>query len=188
MDTRSLAIVGVVAVVVIAAIAIGYGFMHKDNPDEVTDGINYYGNGGVTDSGKAVFGVKESHIVAANRFSKDGALFDSWNTMADGSGDTYLPGYDIDYEDGTSIKLYAIWFGEGHLSDAASSECVSATCNGQALSGISPAELPSTGEAVVPTASEATEGQILMGDGGKAEETVIDSEQSAFLDVSPEKP
>ncbi len=188
MDTRSLAIVGVVAIVVIAAIAIGYTVLHKDNPDEVSDGINYYGNGGVTDSGKDVFGVKGSHIVAANRFSKEGATFDSWNTEADGSGDTYLPGTDIDYTDGTSIRLYAIWFEEGNLSDAVSSECSSAACTGQSPSGIGPAELPSTGEAVVPTASEATEGQALMGDDGKAEETVIDGAQSAFLDVSPEKP
>lgn len=46
MSNKTLVIVGIVAVVAIAAVAIGFGFKGDDNQDEVTTGVNYYGNGG----------------------------------------------------------------------------------------------------------------------------------------------
>jgi hypothetical protein len=41
--------------------------------------------------------------------TRTGFTFSRWNTVADGSGTNYGPGYTTTYAGGASITLYAIW-------------------------------------------------------------------------------
>ncbi len=177
MNTKLLAIIGVVAVVAIAAIAIGYSLMKNDNHDEVTDGVNYYGNGG-TWNGKDVYGIT-SHEVSKNFFEKEGALFDSWNTKADGSGTKYQPGDKIDYKDGTSVRLYAIWDTNSHIlmyNALFGTGSFDVSYNGKVLDSMEQIKF-SSNEITLTVTSTSTGGKMVaMGD-GKFEYRTINGEK-----------
>ncbi len=160
MSSKTLVIVGIVAVVAIAAIAIGFGLKGDNNQDEVTDGVNYYGNGGTTSDGKTVFGLT-SHTVFQNLFTKDDARFDSWNTKSDGTGTTYHPGDNIDYKDGTSVRLYAIWDTSAYLTCYGVAENITLTYNGQTLSAFSSIKLPSSGEVTLAITYNTVHGKVV---------------------------
>ncbi len=160
MSNKTLVIVGIVAVVAIAAVAIGFGFKGDNNQDEVTTGVNYYGNGGLTSDGKAVFGLT-SHTVFQNLFTKDDARFDSWNTKSDGTGTTYHPGDNIDYRDGSSVRLYAIWDTGAYLTCTGIADNITLTYNGQTLSLLGSIKLPASGEAVITVTYKNVEGKVV---------------------------
>ena len=160
MSNKTLVIVGIVAVVAIAAVAIGFGFKGDDNQDEVTTGVNYYGNGGQTSDGKTVFGLT-SHTVFQNLFTKDDARFDSWNTKSDGTGTIYHPGDNIDYRDGSSVRLYAIWDEGAYLTCTGIADNITLTYNGQTLSLLGSIKLPASGEAVITVTYKNVEGKVV---------------------------
>ncbi len=172
MSNKTLVIVGIVAVVAIAAVAIGFGFNGGNNQDEVTNGVNYYGNGGSTSSGNTVFGLT-SHTVSQNLFSKDDARFDSWNTKSDGTGTTYRPGDNIDYKDGTSVRLYAIWDTGAYLTCSGVAENITLTYNGQTLSTLSSIKLPAGGEATIAITYKSAEGKVVQMTDSIIEQRVI---------------
>lgn len=176
MSNKTLVIVGIVAVVAIAAVAIGFGFKGDNNQDEVTTGVNYYGNGGVTSDGKTVFGLT-SHTVFQNMFTKDDARFDSWNTKSDGTGTTYNPGDEIDYKDGTSVKLYAIWDEGAYLICTGIANNITLTYNGQTLSVYGSIKLPSSGEAVITITYKNVEGKVVQMTDTMLGQMVIDGDK-----------
>ncbi len=54
------------------------------------------------------FSVGETIVLAeADLFEREGYTISSWNTMADGSGDSFAPGFT--FEGGVSLTLYAQW-------------------------------------------------------------------------------
>jgi len=69
--------------------------------------ITYHGNGGVTDDYMDSY-VSEGGDIADNLFHKASSVFVSWNTKADGLGDTYTPGAEIPANCAT-LDLYAAW-------------------------------------------------------------------------------
>ena len=74
--------------------------------------LSFDGNGGTgTAPDDAVVGVGTSYTMPSNPFSKTGYSFGGWNTKDDGSGSNYSAGtsYELDYEDGDEITLYAKW-------------------------------------------------------------------------------
>ncbi len=160
MSNKTLVIVGIVAVVAIAAVAIGFGLNGDKNQDEVTDGVNYYGNGGTTLDGKSVVG-STSHDVSPNFFEKEGAYFNYWNTKSDGTGTTYYPGNKIDYKDGTSVRLYAIWDEGAYLTCTGIADNITLTYNGQTLSLLGSIKLPASGEAVITVTYKNVEGKVV---------------------------
>ncbi len=176
MNTKTLALVGIVAVVAIAAIAIGLGFQGNNNQDEVTDGVNYYGNGGTTSDGKGVFGMT-SHTVFQNLFTKDDARFDSWNTKSDGTGTTYYPGDTIDYKDGTSVRLYAIWDTGAHLTCSGVTSNIKITYNGQTLSTYGSIKLPSSGEVTLTITYNTVQGKVVKTSDTRLAQMVISGDK-----------
>ncbi len=82
--------------------------------------VNYNANGG-TGNMAAGTGVQfVGYTVLDNAFTRQGYTFTGWNTKADGTGDDYAPGDNLENMDGegeliaTSITLYAQWAeGEG---------------------------------------------------------------------------
>ncbi len=172
MNAKSLAIIGIVAVVAIAAIAIGYSLTNNDNHDEVTDGVNYYGNGGTYD-GKDVYGIS-SHTVSENLFKKEGATFESWNTKADGSGKTYMPGDKIDYD--KSVRLYAIWYEGGYLRCSGVADNITLTCNGQTLTLLDAIKLPAGGEVTVTITYSTAQGKIFLYGDNTLEQRIINGD------------
>ncbi len=184
MNTKSLAIVVVVAVVVIAAVAIAFSLKGNDNHDEVTDGVNYYGNGGTWD-GKDVYAIT-SHKVSENFFKKEGALFDSWNTKADGSGTKYQPGDKIDYKDGTSVRLYAIWDTNSHIlmyNALAGTGSFSVSYNGKVLDSMEQIKFSSNEISLTVTTASTGGKMVAMGD-GKFEYRTINGEKVSHPYIS----
>ena len=103
MNTKTVAI-AIVAVVVVIAAAGAVVVMNGENQV----GVIYDGNGGVTSDGKSSSLITD-HTVQKCTFTKDGSKFVSWNTKADGTGKTYVPGDSISYPDNGNVKLYAQW-------------------------------------------------------------------------------
>ncbi len=111
MSTKTLLIAGIVVVVVIAAaavVALGMG-EEETHPSE---GIIYDGNGGKTSSGSSTIDSKLTEVMSGNIFTKEGSVFQHWNTAKDDSGTTYYAGETLSYGSG-SVRLYAIWY-EGY--------------------------------------------------------------------------
>lgn len=98
-------LVGTVAVIIVVAAVVAIGF-RDDEPNVI--GVVYDGNGGVDLSGKTTLS-DTSNTVDTSFFTRDGMVFLSWNTMADGSGTTYNPGDHIDYPSNGHVTLYAQW-------------------------------------------------------------------------------
>jgi len=101
----------VVAAVVICAgagVAILVGNMEPVEKG-VTEGVNYHGNGGKTSSGGTLVGSLIHEVLDGSMFTKGNDTFLSWNTKADGSGDTYRYEEYIAFASGESVDLYAIW-------------------------------------------------------------------------------
>ncbi len=70
------------------------------------------GNGGTGIApADAIVAVGASYTMPSNPFTKTGHTFGGWNTAEDGTGDNYSDGtsYELDYEDGDEITLYAKW-------------------------------------------------------------------------------
>ncbi len=164
MNTKTLGlIIGIVAVIAVIAIAIGCVHTGSDNQDKVTDGVNYYGNGGTYDNGETVFGLT-SHTVMKNLFSKDNARFVSWNTKSDGSGTTYHPGDNIDYKDGTSVRLYAIWDSEDYLiySAIGGTGYFTVSYDGKILSSGDEIRIPSSREITLTITPLTSDGKLFL--------------------------
>lgn len=100
-------IVAAVAMAVIGGIVAGAVLLGDSDDDPVSKGVIYYGNGGVDEKGRDVYGFTESTVMESF-FTRENYLFSSWNTKADGSGQTYAVGQSIDYGDG-KVRLYAQW-------------------------------------------------------------------------------
>ena len=71
--------------------------------------VSYNGNGSTSGSAPASSTVAagSSYTVAANTFTKTGAVFQGWNTAANGSGTAYAPGASFTVNANTT--LYAQW-------------------------------------------------------------------------------
>lgn len=185
MNTKTLALVGVVAVVAIAAIAIGLGSLGNNNQDEVTDGVNYYGNGGTTSDGKSVVG-STSHDVSPNFFNKEGAYFNYWNTKSDGTGTTYYPGDKIDYKDGTSVRLYAIWYTGGYLNyfSVMGTGSFTVSYDGKALSSVEGIKIPSSGKITLTVTPNTAEGKLVVINDNELEQRIINGDKVTYSDVT----
>jgi uncharacterized repeat protein (TIGR02543 family) len=71
--------------------------------------IKYYGNtsdGGTMSDGSYTSG-GTAYTIAANSFTKTNYTFVNWNTAANGTGTTYLPG--ASYSTNANLNLYAQW-------------------------------------------------------------------------------
>lgn len=99
-------VVAVVAVVAVAAAAIALGGGDKDDNVTITEGVLYYPNGGTGE--KDHYELSMSEVSKNSWFTYPDKVFVSWNTKADGTGTTYMPGDHIDYGHKT-VKLYAQW-------------------------------------------------------------------------------
>jgi hypothetical protein len=75
--------------------------------------INYNANGGtgtMTATTLTNKGITGTLTVASNEFSRPGFAFSSWNTQANGSGTSYLPGSSLTLTaPSTAITLFAQW-------------------------------------------------------------------------------
>jgi len=75
--------------------------------------VSYNGNGGTGTTASSVHTYGISSTLRANGFSKEGYVFDSWNTKADGSGVKYTDEQAVRFVYGTTasntVTLYAQW-------------------------------------------------------------------------------
>lgn len=70
--------------------------------------ITYVSNYGENETVTQNSPVGESVVIAGvDLFEREGYTISSWNTMADGSGDSFAPGFT--FEGGVSLTLYAQW-------------------------------------------------------------------------------
>lgn len=107
MNTKVLAGVVAVVIIIVAVVAVGLSMKGDDSNTGFT-GVVYDGNGGTTSNGDTTFRLT-SHEVYTNMFTNNGYCFDGWNTKADGTGQAYTPGSHIDYGDHKYVTLYAQW-------------------------------------------------------------------------------
>lgn len=69
--------------------------------------ISYNGNGGKGNTNGETTDADTTIPIAPNGYTRDGYTFQTWNTKADGTGDTYRPGDSITLTG--DITLYAQW-------------------------------------------------------------------------------
>lgn len=69
--------------------------------------ISYNGNGGKGNTNGETTDADTAIPIASNGYTRDGYTFQTWNTKADGTGDTYRPGDSITLTG--DITLYAQW-------------------------------------------------------------------------------
>ena len=69
--------------------------------------ISYNGNGGKGNTNGETTDADTAIPIAPNGYTRDGYTFQTWNTKADGTGDTYRPGDSITLTG--DITLYAQW-------------------------------------------------------------------------------
>lgn len=74
---------------------------------EKTFTVTFNANGGTGTMSVQTFTGNESQALAANAFTKEGYEFVNWNTMADGSGNSYSDKQTITLTD--NMTLYAQW-------------------------------------------------------------------------------
>ena len=108
MDNKVLiGIIAVVAVVVVVGAVVAVGLGGNNDDGDITEGVKYYPNGGTGSKDHVSI---TSHTVMKNLwFTYEGKDFSSWNTKADGTGQTYMPDDNIDYKPQTTVNLYAQW-------------------------------------------------------------------------------
>lgn len=94
-----------------------------------THTVTYYANGGA--------GTMENQVASGwttlrtNTFTREGYIFDSWNTEPDGSGDrSFIPMVDYDYDFSEDITLYAQWESSSGSSNPGTNEVVTFDPNG----------------------------------------------------------
>ena len=108
MSTKTLIGVVAVVIVVVAVAAVAVSSLNSDDENAGYTGVIYDGNGGKTLDGNTTFRLT-SHTVMSNMFTNGSYVFVGWNTAADGSGQAYEAGSNIDYADHTYVRLYAQW-------------------------------------------------------------------------------
>ena len=72
--------------------------------------VEFRANGGVGETYQQEFVVDESQNLEPSRFTKDGYIFDSWNTKADGTGTRYEEGElvnNLGHDENEVVVLYA---------------------------------------------------------------------------------
>ena len=99
---------GTTVINVIAATS-GGGMVEAGSSDEsyITYTVTYDANGGVE---APDLQTKEQDVTVSLHEkvpTRDGYLFNGWNTAPDGSGEVYVPG--ADYSENENLKLYAQW-------------------------------------------------------------------------------
>lgn len=99
---------GTTVINVIAATS-GGGMVEAGSSDEsyITYTVTYDPNGGVD---APDLQIKDQDVTVSLHEkvpTRDGYLFDGWNTEPDGSGEEYIPG--ADYSQNENLKLYAQW-------------------------------------------------------------------------------
>ena len=99
---------GTTVINVIAATS-GGGMVEAGSSDEsyITYTVTYDPNGGVD---APDLQIKDQDVTVSLHEkvpTRDGYLFDGWNTEPDGSGEEYIPG--ADYSENENLKLYAQW-------------------------------------------------------------------------------
>ncbi len=84
--------------------------------------VKFNANGGTGEmDDQLIFADNMPYALDASGFTKDGYAFAKWNTMPDGSGDSYLNGQEVTAlaAEGEEITLYAIWAEQAytHIAD-----------------------------------------------------------------------
>ena len=74
--------------------------------------IRFYANGGLGTMNSQVVTLNQTQQLAKNTYRKENAIFSSWNTKEDGTGDSYANGavvMNLTEEMGGVVNLYAQW-------------------------------------------------------------------------------
>lgn len=122
MSNKTLIGVVAVVIVVVAVAAVAVSSLNNDDENAGYTGVIYDGNGGKTSDGNTTFRLT-SHTVMSNMFTNGSYAFNGWNTAADGSGQSYEAGSNIDYADHTYVRLYAQWANSINLELPLLSDC-----------------------------------------------------------------
>jgi len=96
---KSLHLITMLALVAV----LGFASCNKEKTFTVT----FNANGGTGTMAVQTFSSKEAQALAANAFTKEGFEFVNWNTMVDGSGDTYTDKQTVTLTE--NLTLYAQW-------------------------------------------------------------------------------
>lgn len=67
--------------------------------------VNYLANGGEGSMQDQVSNIPQ--LLSSSSFTREGFTFSGWNTMADGSGETYIPGQSYGFA--ADLTLHALW-------------------------------------------------------------------------------
>jgi len=103
MASKTIAIIGVIAVVIIA-VAVALCCLPGDQDKPVQTNSTYYGNGGLTADGESSV-VNNVSVTLDDIFIREGYSMSGWNTAKDGSGTSY--GF---HENTKGEKqFYAVW-------------------------------------------------------------------------------
>jgi hypothetical protein len=102
MDNKTIAIIAVVAVALIAVAGCAVMFSNGGGDDK--EYVYYYANGGTSDQGDVIKS-KDTVVLGTNLFTRDGYVCTGYNDKKDGSGTSYGPNANVML----GTKLYAQW-------------------------------------------------------------------------------
>ncbi len=102
MDNKTIAIIAVVAVALIAVAGCAVMFSNGGGDDK--EYVYYYANGGTSDQGDVIKS-KDTVVLGTNLFTRDGYVCTGYNDKKDGSGTIYGPNANVML----GTKLYAQW-------------------------------------------------------------------------------
>jgi len=79
--------------------------------------VTFDANGGTGTMSAQSFGLNVQQALTANAFSRAGYDFDSWNTKADGTGESYANQQQLTFATGGELTLYVKWAPTNRVAD-----------------------------------------------------------------------
>ena len=86
--------------------------IYTANYEPITYTVSFNANGGTGSMDSQSFTYDVADTLSTNLFTRDGATFNGWNTMPNGTGTSYTDGESVSNlanSNGTIVNLYAVW-------------------------------------------------------------------------------